>query len=539
MDVLDRNDPLLVMEHEIQGRLSHAARPPAAELFDEDAYLKAFPDIARSIAAGEWRSAMHHYIEHGQREDRLRDERYRVAFRTGDTATFPAACIDAVFVGRSGHCFVIGWIDDGAASLARVDLVAGGKVVATTRQVARRRREDAEAVATSAHGTLLGFWTMLEGAPHADLGNEPKIVLTTAGEQRSFAVKPSLVADEQLRELALEYFAASGYFGNPHIESHIQLEGGAGAAVIGLNVAISRRIMAGAYHARFGPARKSYDGSIVVCLYGKAEFLFLQAALFSNSEGWQRYEFVYVSNSPELAETLLKEAALAARLYDVSITLVILPGNAGFGAANNAAVGLARSRRILVVNPDVFPRRTDWAARHAELVRALPAEQTAMFGVPLYYDDGSLMHGGMFFESDTGLSVRGDQVQHRRMIRVEHYGKGAPAAETRFVASRPVPAITGAFISADRGWFESLGGFSLEYVFGHYEDADLCLKSLSAGRPVWMHDVPFWHFEGKGSTRRLVHEGGSQINRWHFTRTWGDLVHAELLGRAPKRISVA
>ena len=69
----------------------------------------------------------------------------------------------------------------------------------------------------------------------------------------------------------------------------------------------------------------------------------------------------------------------------------------------------------------------------------------------------------------------------------------------RFTAPRPVPAVTGAFMSVDRGWFEKLGGFTEDYVFGHYEDADLCLKSIQAGAVPWIHDIRLWHLEGQGS----------------------------------------
>ena len=83
-----------------------------------------------------------------------------------------------------------------------------------------------------------------------------------------------------------------------------------------------------------------------------------------------------------------------------------------------------------------------------------------MFGVPLYYDDGSLMHSGMFFDIDTGVSVRDGRVEQHDIIRVEHFGKGAPPDAPAFLVSRQVPAVTGAFISIDRAWFEALGGFA-------------------------------------------------------------------------------
>ena len=185
----------------------------------------------------------------------------------------------------------------------------------------------------------------------------------------------------------------------------------------------------------------------------------------------------------------------------------------------------------------MFPRDAGWAARHADIVGNLPAAQTRLFGVPLFYDDGSLMHGGMYFDLDRGLSVRPDGIVAHDVLRVEHYGKGAPPGTPFYKQSRRVPAITGAFMAADRKFFEKLGGFSEDYVFGHYEDADLCLKSWEAGQPVWYHDLPFWHLEGKGSTKRPSHDGGSAINRWHFTRTWLDLVATKFNGPAPEALT--
>jgi GT2 family glycosyltransferase len=99
-----------------------------------------------------------------------------------------------------------------------------------------------------------------------------------------------------------------------------------------------------------------------------------------------------------------------------------------------------------------------------------------------------------------------------------------------------VPAVTGAFLSIDRAWFEALNGFSLKYVFGHYEDADLCLRSLQQGGTSWVHCVKFWHLEGKGSVRHPAQEGGSMVNRWHFTDTWREFILDGLLGRLPARL---
>jgi len=358
-----------------------------------------------------------------------------------DSVTFPACAIDVVFVSRRGWCLIIGWLDDQQSPLNDLVLVSSDRVVAVARNPARCRREDAEAAIPTNPGKLLGFWIVFRIEGNLGPNNEVSLCMSTEREQKTFQVQPKLVGDEQLREIALEYFASAGYFANPHAESVLQLDRGLGTMLVNYNVLISSDIIAGAYVTRFGAVAGKLDGSIVVCLYGKAEFLFLQAAAFSDCPGTERYEFIYVSNSPELAERLMKEAAMANRIYDVAITLVILPSNAGFGAANNVAAAHARSDRIMIVNPDIFPRGRDWAVRHHDAVTQLPRDQTAIFGSPLYYDDGSLMHGGMFFEIDHGISIREGRIEQHDIIRVEHYAKGAPAETRAFLTSRQVPAV--------------------------------------------------------------------------------------------------
>jgi hypothetical protein len=86
----------------------------------------------------------------------------------------------------------------------------------------------------------------------------------------------------------------------------------------------------------------------------------------------------------------------------------------------------------------------------------------------------------------------------------------------------------------DRKWFENIGGFTEDYVFGHDEDADLCLKSLEKGVAPWIHDIKLWHLEGKGSHRHPVHEGASIVNRWLFNKRWASKVIPDMLGQSPK-----
>lgn len=450
----------------------------------------------------------------------------------GAPASSPPCALESIAVSQSGGVFIAGWADDGGARLLRVviEFEGAGTIAIEGGQLARSRRQDVEQALGAHMPYAYGFWAFAQAG--TALGSHKcQISLQLAdGSQWSFMAEARASDDVSLRDQVLSHLAAAEYFGNQQIGPMISIGHWLGVELVKFNRRISQAICANPYVEQFGQPSRPLKGSIIVCLYGKHEYMFLQNALYSGLPGIEDYEFIYVCNSPELAERLLDEARIAQTIYGGVQTLVLLPGNAGFGAANNIAARYARSNRLLVVNPDVFPHDRDWAKKHSMLVDALPQEQTALFGVPLYYDDGSLMHGGMYFEVDTLPSVNGMAMVRHDFVRVEHYGKGAPPETLAFRSARPVPAVTGAFISLERAHFEQLGGFTEDFIFGHYEDADLCLKSLMAGTPAWIHDIGLWHLEGKGSTRRPVHEGGSTVNRWLFTTSWGGLIKERLNG---------
>ena len=548
------------------------AAPEQSLELNESAYLAAFPKIAENIRAGRFASAADHYAKRGAAEGRLEMPSYKRALAEQSLlarlAAPPAAeppplshapdpahqatprpapihlasGLDTLLVAEGGICVAIGWVDDRGLPLSAITLTLPDGRATSTTAIARCRRADAEAALGCPPGHLLGFYAVIDLAqpqPPAP-GSTIHLQCGPAGQaQIPYTPRLHLLSPAALRDSVFEYLAAATYFGNPPVESFLQLHAGIGHALLTLNANLSAHITARAHVERFGTHTRRFRATIIVCLYGRPEYLFLQAALFAAAPGAADYEYLYVSNSPELTEQLHREARLAAHIYGLAFTLITLPANAGFGAANNAAAAYAATDRLVILNPDVLPATPDWPARHAALLESLPAEQTALFGVPLFYDDGALMHAGMFFDYDVGLSVRPDGVTRQELLRVEHYGKGAPPDFAAFRRPRPVPAITGAFMSADRAWFERLGGFSEQYVFGHYEDADLCLRAWQEGGQVWLHDLPFWHLEGKGSTRLPQHEGGSMINRWHFTQTWLATLQDGFLGPAPARLAAA
>ena len=448
----------------------------------------------------------------------------------------PKHNVEVITVSDEGGLFVNGWIDDTCDTLEHLRVSGSdGQVTFEGSALARTCRDDVQTAIGISRRHEFGFWGFAANNNIQRRGNTASADLVmSGGASRHHEVSVQNVDQAELRNVVLTYLASAQHLGNPQLSAIATLENCIGAQIVDFNLKLSRKIVSQPYVERFGHRSKMHKASIIVCLYGKPEYLFLQNSLFSNRPGIEDYEFIYVCNSPELAEPLLRDARIASHIYDLDQTLIILPENAGFGAANNAAVKFARTGRVLIVNPDVFPFDQDWAVKHTDIVEQLPREQTSLFGVPLYYDDGSLMHGGMYFEADCGVSMDQSKFKSMSFLRVEHYGKGAPPLTTKYTRSRPVPAVTGAFISLDRNWFEEIGGFSEEYVFGHYEDADLCLKSMEKGIAPWIHDVKLWHLEGKGSHRLPVHEGASIVNRWLFNKRWAKRLIPDLLGQSPK-----
>ena len=523
--------------------------------FDEAAYLHVYPDVAAAVRRGEMNSGLEHYLLAGKAERRLELPQYRQIInpplkgaadpRLGVArARPPGAGVDVLMMSESGAIFVSGWTDDRQNPMVAMTLRVGQIARHSWTRFPRLRRRDVEQSLHFAGSYQHGFWVFtgsddMPGPRYAPREAGCSLELSYAnGATAELNRVPSMVSDEDLRDIVMRYFADCEYLGNPAIEACISLDGGVGDAFIGFNRAICRGFASQAVVERFGATQRKPKVSIIVPLYGIADYFFLQSSAYAEGRDIGRdiaaYEFIYVVNNPELIERLYREARIAQMIYGLAQTLVLLPGNVGFGTANNVGVQFARADRLLCIDPDVFPCDPHWARRHLDVLATLPEAQTRLFGTSLYYDDGSLMHGGMYFEVDACVHASASGSTRRTMVRVEHYGKGAPPWANQYVASRPVPAVTGAFLSVDRAWFEKLGGFTEDYVFGHYEDADLCLKSLREGTPAWLHDIRMWHLEGRASRRAPEHDGGALVNRWHFARTWTPTIVPQLLGRTPR-----
>ncbi|WP_026440640.1 glycosyltransferase family protein [Acidocella facilis] len=520
------------------------ALAPVPPDFDEQTYLRLNPDVLVAVAEGKFRSGREHYEHYGRAEGRLAftpgglpRDRVIITARPGqaDAAPrVPAGAIDAVQLSASGGLYVIGWVNDALDRLDAIELyVAGWSMAFSAAGLARTRRPDAEKALGLQQPHAIGFWGFLYAGQRLMPGKCNLVMRLKSGAELAVIVSIEPMEDLALRGVVLQQLAGGHYPGPSYFNAVAAIEAGIGEQLVDFSRMLTRRAVSAPYIERFHQPGRALSGSVIVCLFGKPDYLILQQALLARQARAGAYEYIYVCNSPELAERLQKDARIAHLTHGLDITLILLPENAGFAAANNLAASHARTDRLLLLNPDVFPKAAGEMARHLELVASAPPAQTRLLGAALYYDDGALMHAGMYFEADRCPGFAMARREDLTLLRVEHYGKGAPAEDAALLRPRFVPAITGAFMSIARDWFETLDGFSEDYIFGHYEDADLCLRSLEAGQPAFQSDLRFYHLEGKGGARQGQHEGGAAVNRWLFNHRWGALAARALMGPSP------
>lgn len=390
---------------------------------------------------------------------------------------------DAVVTSGSAF-FIEGWVDDRHSPLAGLQLLdyATGERVRLI--MGRLHRQDVDAHLGVSKPAEFGFWAVGLGGPER-LG---KGCLSLVFEDGSaLALEPQKVIRQDVETFfatALSSFGRRSVLGNLTARSFADLSAGYGIILRKLyrQLGAQRRITVS---VQFGK-RTMPRVSLICVLYGIADFLYLLVAQFARFGTLDSIEFIFVSNSPELEEVLLKDAELAAFVFAANVRFIGLNQNTGFSYANNAGVAEARARTIAIINPDVFPRHT--AALRRLLALGDEPLGDDIVGGRLYYSDGSVMHEGMAFRLDQALSA----ICKTYVWAVEHSRKGFPdtGGSDPFV----VPAVTGALMVFEKALFERLEGFSTAYIFGHYEDADLCLRAQQVGSQIFVDPtLAYWH----------------------------------------------
>ncbi len=487
------------------------------KLDPSDLYLKQYPDVKGAIEQGGVASALEHFLLYGRAEGRIWPD---VPASMGggddvlDVGEEPAppvahACEAAQIA--QGFVFIDGWVDDRYDRLDSLTLMVGE--AAMPLRFGRRRRTDVDTHFGSNTPHEFGFWAIcsLDG-PFLPANPRVRMRLASGNQVTMVPGVVTRTATKSLFDTFLAAFGTRSIIGSVAARSFADLGRGAGQ-VLTDTYSIVRAAREVRSRCDYGTRAAAPAISFICVLFGFPHFLFQLVARFAQHGDVGAMEFIFASNSPEYEEQLNRDAEIAAWLFGTSVSVITMNDNTGFSHANNVAVRHARGGRICIINPDVFPVDGD-------AVRALVAMDDEALGRDiaggrLYYADGTVMHEGMYFERDAKLSGMADI----SVWTVEHWRKGFP--DRRNIAPVRVDAVSGALMLMTRGTYERLDGFREDFVYGHYEDADLCLRNEQEGGITrYEPKLAFWHYEGMGSVKRPEHSGSGHYNRWLFSKKW-------------------
>lgn len=402
--------------------------------------------------------------------------------------------------------FMRGWVDD------RYDPTVACLINGVEAPFGRYVRNDVERAFASDPHPALGIWIV---GPSDGVSANPPMQVNLVGA--SGAKRPLVFyetswvsAEDQLNRVLAQVQVAQGALPHPWNVAKL-LDDGLGEVVARAWERARDERRAVALDQIWGAGQ--VEASVVVPMLGKAEWIRIQQLNFSRDAAARRIEFIYVVNGEQHADEALRACELAHRSTRNIIRLVVLQGNAGFSAAANEGAIRAASARLIFMNPDVYDMSSGtWLSSVLEWWKD-QAAASILFGCELTYPDGACMHAGMYIESEAQFG--------QTLLRVTHHGKGRLPGGT---ISTPLPAtaVTGAVTGVDAELFQSLGGFDEDFVFGHYEDADLCLRARCLGTVPLLLPWPLVHVEGGGADP-LSHESAFQdFNRWRFSVKWRD-----------------
>lgn len=262
-----------------------------------------------------------------------------------------------------------------------------------------------------------------------------------------------------------------------------------------------------------GELRSRPKVSVIVPLYKNLEFLRFQIAAFA-ADAWLRAnaELIYVLDSPEQAQEVEHLLNGLHLVYGLPAILLVMERNAGYARANNVGAAAARGEALALVNSDVIPVSSGWLEKM--VARLNGRRRIGAVGPKLLFEDDSIQHAGMYFSQD-----------HRGYWLNQHFHKGMPRDYAPACEERIVPAVTGACLVATRSVFESVGGFTEDYVVGDYEDSDLCLKITMTDRKIaYAPSVELYHLERKSMSLNTEYMRGIawQYNCALHTERWRD-----------------
>ena len=220
------------------------------------------------------------------------------------------------------------------------------------------------------------------------------------------------------------------------------------------------------------------------------------------------------STYPNLEYVVVVDAATPAAVLDelagiCGDNLRLIRYDAAFNYSRKMNLGAiaASGDYLLLLNDDIEVISPDWIET---LVGIAQEPDVGMVGCALYFEDGTLQHGGhLYVDGSAG-----------------HIGYGAPADYAGPVSAlqmqRECSGVTAACAVVRRSDYLALGGLSKQFPV-NFNDVDFSLKLRAAGkRIIWTPHAKLFHFESKTRDGTV---GPGEVG--HIRRRWGHVLDGE------------
>jgi GT2 family glycosyltransferase len=425
-----------------------------------------------------------------------------------------AGAVDAIQAIDDLAFVAIGWLHDPGGMAAGIEALSPeGQRVELLDGAYRRPRPDVEEMHQGPVGDGHGFTRYFELDVPTRLGAEWTVVLRTRSGQSFELNRP--VATQDLR-------GTRGYLLNDFRVSRLSRDEptfrNAQPALARVQTTLRDQVQVRNIE-QYGAPPASPTVSIVVPLYQRIDLVEHQLAHFGRDPEIAQADLIYVLDSPELTEELGRVAPALQELHAVPFRIATLNRNGGYAVANNLGADLARSGLLLLLNSDVLPAAPGWLGSMAAFHAATP--DIGALGPKLLFEDDSIQHAGMYFQRDGETALWTNQ----------HYFKGFARSLHAANVTRPVPAVTGACLMLEKALYEQLGGLWHGYIEGGYEDSDLCLRLIDAGRTNWYAaEVELYHLEAQ--SYRTEARAANSYNSWLQTHLLGERIEEVMRAQA-------
>lgn len=197
----------------------------------------------------------------------------------------------------------------------------------------------------------------------------------------------------------------------------------------------------------------------------------------------------------------------------------ILPfaGAFNWSRVNNHGVAACDAPLLLFANDDMEMLSDGW---DRVLDGHLARPDVGIVGARLAYPDGAYQHAGILFG-----------VGRRALSDHEGIGQsnGIAGPGDRWMQTRAVSAVTGAFMAMSRSLFQSLNGFEERLAIA-YNDIDMCLRVRErGGRVLYVPEIGLVHHESatRGHNRTRGQVAWDQSELAFLARRWGDALRVD------------